>query len=90
MILNGREVMNKKDCGFSLIELVIVVAIIGILVAIALPQYQNYQLRTKVAEALVMVERVKSAIEVYHQEHGRWPAAIGGLLSFFSPLYLSP
>ena len=46
--------MNRKESGFSLIELMIVVAIIGVLVAIALPQYQNYQIRSKVTEALVM------------------------------------
>ena len=65
--------MHKKEHGFTLIELIIVVAIIGILFAIALPQYQNYQVRTKVVEALVMVESVKTAIQVYHEEHGRWP-----------------
>ena len=39
-----------------------------------LPQFQNYQVRTKVVEALVMVESVKTALEIYHEEHGRWPA----------------
>ena len=69
-----RTGMNKKEHGFTLIELIIVVAIIGILFAIALPQYQNYRVRAKVVEALVMVESVKTALEVYHEEHGRWPA----------------
>ena len=69
-----RTGMNKKEHGFTLIELIIVVAIIGILFAIALPQYQNYRVQAKVVEALVMVESVKTALEVYHEEHGRWPA----------------
>ena len=68
-----RTEMHKKEHGFTLIELIIVVAIIGILFAIALPQYQNYQVRAKVVEALVMADSVKTAIEVYHEEHGRWP-----------------
>ena len=72
-VMPQRTEMHKKEHGFTLIELIIVVAIIGILFAIALPQYQNYQVRTKVVEALVMVESVKTAIEVYHEEHGRWP-----------------
>ena len=67
-------ITHKNQKGFSLLELMIVVAIIGILVAIALPQYQNYQVRSKVVEALVMVESVKTAHEIYHEEHGRWPA----------------
>ena len=50
--------MRERECGFSLIELMIVVAIIGILVAIALPQYQNYQIRSKVTEALSVTEGV--------------------------------
>ena len=74
MIFKGGAEMHKKERGFTLIEIIIVVAIIGILFAIALPQYQNYQVRTKVVEALVIVEPVKTAIGVYHGEHGRWPS----------------
>ena len=73
MILNGRGVVNRKEGGFSLIELMIVVAIIGILVAIALPQYQNYQIRSKVTEALVLSTSVKRALESYYAAHGEWP-----------------
>ena len=65
--------MRKRECGFSLIELMIVVAIIGILVAIALPQYQNYQIRSKVTEALSVTEGVKRSLEVFYLDHGRWP-----------------
>jgi type IV pilus assembly protein PilA len=57
-----------------LIELMIVVAIIGILVAIALPQYQNYQIRSKVTEALVMGDSIKRALESFYADHDRWPA----------------
>ena len=74
-------VMRKRECGFSLIELMIVVAIMGILVAVALPQYQNYQVRSKVTEALVLAESVKRTMEVYYADHGEWPVnnAIAGL-----------
>ena len=66
-------VMRTREFGFSLIELMIVVAIMGILVAVALPQYQNYQVRSKVTEAFVMAESVKRTMEVYYVDHGEWP-----------------
>jgi type IV pilus assembly protein PilA len=54
--------MNKIQKGFTLIELMIVVAIIGILAAVALPAYQDYTVRSKVSEGMVMAESFKSTI----------------------------
>ena len=60
----------KKQQGFTLIELMIVVAIIGILAAVALPAYQDYTIRAKVSEGLVLADALKTAIAETHQAAG--------------------
>jgi type IV pilus assembly protein PilA len=62
--------MKKVQQGFTLIELMIVVAIIGILAAVAIPAYQDYTIKAKIGNALSAVDSVKTAIAVCSQEHG--------------------
>lgn len=65
--------MKNGRLGFTLIELMIVIAIIGILVVIAMPVYQNYTIRAQVSEGLVLSSGAKSAISSYYADHGIWP-----------------
>lgn len=62
--------INQKQKGFTLIELMIVVAIIGILAAVALPAYQNYVTKSKWADNLSGIASVKTAIALCMQEKG--------------------
>ena len=65
--------MKKVQQGFTLIELMIVVAIIGILAAIAIPAYQDYTVRAQVSEGLNLGGGAKTAVTEYYQDRGAWP-----------------
>jgi len=75
--------MSKRiQKGFTLIELMIVVAIIGILAAIAIPAYQDYTIRTQASEGLAMASAVKAAVAEYRADKGAWPADAANALGW--------
>src|SRR6201986_4166113 len=65
--------LKQVQKGFTLIELMIVIAIIGILAAIAIPAYQNYTIRSQVTEGLTLADGWKTAIAEYYANTGCWP-----------------
>ena len=82
--------MNKQQ-GFTLIELMIVVAIIGILAAIAIPAYQDYTIRAKVSEPITFADAAKTSVSEYYQSQGGMPAGMSaaGIQTTTSPYIAS-
>ncbi len=66
--------MQKREQGFTLIELMIVVAIIGILASMAMPAYQTYLLRAQVSEGLNLTGPMQAAVVEYYNDFGAFPA----------------
>lgn len=70
--------MNKNQ-GFTLIELLVVVLIIGILAAVAVPQYENAVLKSRAAGLLANMKTLRQAAEVYYMANGRYPTSFADM-----------
>lgn len=82
--------MKRVQQGFTLIELMIVVAIIGILAAIAIPAYQDYTIRAKVSEGLNVASAAKTSVSEYRLSQNAWPTgnSTAGLSNTISSQYV--
>ena len=83
--------MKKVQQGFTLIELMIVVAIIGILAAVAIPAYQDYTIRARVTEGIGMAAAAKTAVSEYRLSRTNWPTnnSTAGLATTISSPYVA-
>lgn len=78
----------RDEKGFTLIELMIVVAIIGILAAIAIPAYQDYIARSQASEAMQLLGGAKAPMAEFFGDKGRWPAGPGSVMGNLAGKYV--
>ena len=74
--------MKKTQSGFTLIELMIVIAIIGILASVAIPQYQVYTQRAEATTVISNVRNVQLAVQEFYSNNGNLPASVANLERF--------
>ena len=67
----------KRNSGFSLVELMIVIVIIGVLAAVAVPIYSNNVMKAKMSEADASLGSIRTQLRVYYGENGEYPAETG-------------
>src|SRR4051794_31770942 len=79
--------MKQIQKGFTLIELMIVVAIIGILAAVAIPAYQDYIARAQVSEAVSLLGSGKTPLAEYFADKGAWPSSASDVMGSTSGKY---
>ncbi len=68
------KLLKRKQRGLTLLELMVVVTVIGVLAAFAIPVYDDYTTRVKIAEGIQLAERAKTAVAVYYGDKGSAPA----------------
>lgn len=84
--------MNQAGRGMTLIELMIVVAVIGILAAIAIPAYSDYTIRAKISEGVILAATARTSVTEFRFLNGRWPStnAAAGLSMTITSKYVTP
>ncbi len=81
--------MKLIQQGFTLIELMIVVAIIGILAAVAIPSYQDYTARAQVSEAMSLTSGTKTALAEWYADKGAFPTVLASVTGSTSGKYVA-